>query len=377
VICHDFTDTYISKLLRIHEKIPQHSKDAVMNSSDLTIAIVGATGAVGRIALDLLEERNHPASKIVAMASIRSVGKFLPYADVELPVIEATPDSFDGVDVAFISASSEVSKQLAPEAVKRGALVIDDGSAYRMEAGVPLVVPEVNGEDVEWHSGIISIPNCTTTPLVMVLDALRSISPVTAVTVATYQAVTGTGASADVELLTQSRAILDSEDPVIEQYPHQIAFNALPQVDDFIPNGYTKEEEKMLNESRKILHDSRLPLASTCVRIPVRISHSEAVTVEFQNPVSPVEARAALSDAAGIQVVDDPQNSLYPMPLKTAGRDEVQVGRIREDIAHDNGLSLWLSCDNLRKGAALNALQILDEVLKRDCLKPTAQATRT
>jgi aspartate-semialdehyde dehydrogenase len=347
-----------------------------MNSSDLTIAIVGATGAVGRIALDLLEERRHPAAKVVAMASVRSAGKSLAYAGTELAVIEATSDAFSNVDVAFISASTEVSKRLAPEAVKRGALVIDDGSAYRMERSVPLVVPEVNGADVEWHSGILSIPNCTTTPLTMVLDALRSISPITAVTVATYQAVTGTGAAADAELMTQARAVLDSKDVIAEQYPHQIGFNVLPQVDDFLPNGYTKEEDKMLNESRKILHDSSLRLASTCVRVPVRVSHSEAVTVEFQSPVNPAEARSVLANSNGVLVVDDPQNSLYPTPLKAAGNDDVFVGRIREDIAHDNGLSLWLSCDNLRKGAALNALQILDEVLKRDCLKPIAKTTR-
>lgn len=345
-----------------------------MNSSDLTIAIVGATGAVGRIALDLLADRNHPAEKIVAMASSRSAGKKLPYSGTELTVIEATPDSFDGVDVAFISASSEVSKQLAPEAVKRGALVIDDGSAFRMNDAVPLVVPEVNGADVEWHSGIISIPNCTTTPLVMVLDALKAISPITAVTVSTYQSVTGTGAAADLELLNQSRAILDSEDFAIEQYPHQIAFNVLPQVDDFRPNGYTKEEEKMLNESRKILHEPGLPLAATCVRVPVRVSHSESVSVEFQDAVSPEEARSALKNTPGVQVVDDPQNSVYPMPINSAGGDDVHVGRIRKDIAHETGLNLWLACDNLRKGAALNALQILDEVLERDCLKPSKEA---
>lgn len=348
-----------------------------MNSSDLTIAIVGVTGAVGRIALELLEEREHPASKIVAMASARSAGKTVPYAGNELTVIEATPEAFDGVDVAFISASSEVSKKLAPEAVKRGVLVIDDGSAFRMEESVPLVVPEVNGADVEWHAGIISIPNCTTTPLVMVLNALRTISPITAVTVATYQAVTGTGAAADAELLAQSRSVLDGESVEIEQYPHQIAFNVLPQVDDFLPNGYTKEEEKMLNESRKILHESALPLSSTCVRVPVRVSHSEAVTAEFQQAVSPEDARAALNSAKGIVVVDEPYNNVYPMPLDAAGHDDVYVGRIRKDIAHKTGVNLWLSCDNLRKGAALNALQILDEVLKRNCLKPAKQTARS
>ena len=346
-----------------------------MNSSDLTIAIVGATGAVGTIALDLLAERNHPAERIRAMASSRSAGKQIAYGNGTLEIIEATPDSFEDVDVAFISASSEVSKQLAPEAVKRGALVIDDGSAYRMEPTVPLVVPEVNGADVEWHEGIISIPNCTTTPLVMVLKALSEISPITAVTAATYQAVTGTGAAADRELMDQSKAIVNDGEFSIEQYPHQIAFNVLPQVDDFLADGYTKEEQKMLNESRKILHLPDLRLTSTCVRVPVQVSHSEAVTVEFQDGVSIAEARSKLAGAAGVELVDEPENSLYPMPLSSAGQDGVYVGRVREDIAHDNGITLWLSCDNLRKGAALNALQILDEVLRRDCLKPVA-ATR-
>lgn len=345
-----------------------------MNSSDLTIAIVGATGAVGRIALDLLDRRGHPVEKIVAMASSRSVGKLLPYGGSSLEVIEASPDAFEGVDVAFISASSEVSLALAPEAVKRGALVIDDGSAFRMEDSVPLVVPEVNGADVEWHEGIISIPNCTTTPLVMALDALRKVSPITSVTVATYQAVTGTGAAAEQELLTQSRQILDSESVSPSVYPHQIAFNLLPQVDDFLEDGYTKEEQKMLNESRKILHLPELPLASTCVRVPVTVSHSEAVTIGFEDAVSPEAARDSLAVYPGIELVDDPANSVYPMPIHAEDRDEVFVGRVRKDIAHQNGLVLWLSCDNLRKGAALNALQILDEALKRDCLKPSEKA---
>ena len=207
----------------------------------------------------------------------------------------------------------------------------------------------------------------------MVLDALRKLSPVTAVTVATYQAVTGTGAAAEQELLDQSRTVLDGGEAVHAVYPHQIAFNLLPQVDDFLEDGYTKEERKMLNESRKILHDAALPLASTCVRVPVTVSHSEAVTVEFESPVTPEAARAALAKFPGVKVVDDPANSVYPMPTQAEGRDEVFVGRIRKDIAHRNGLALWLSCDNLRKGAALNALQIMDEVVRRGCLKPASK----
>lgn len=339
-------------------------------SSELKIAIVGATGAVGQIALDLLEKRGHPAKNIVAMASSRSVGKKLSYGSDTLTVIEATPDSFDGIDVAFISASSDVSLALAPEAVKRGALVVDDGSAYRMDPAVPLVVPEVNGEDVEWHSGIISTPNCTTTPLAMVLNALRSVSPITAVTVATYQAVTGTGAAAKVELIEQSKAMLEGRSYEPSEYPHEIAFNILPHVDSFTENGYTKEEMKMLNETRKIMHLPELPLSSTCVRVPVTVSHSESVQVEFQDDVSAEAARKALESSAGINVVDDPERNLYPMPRQSEGKDDVFVGRIRKDIAHKHGLALWLACDNLRKGAALNALQIMDETVKRNCLRP-------
>lgn len=339
-------------------------------SSELRLAIVGATGAVGQIALELLEKRGHPAKNIVAMASSRSAGKKLSYGNESLAVIEATPDAFDGIDVAFISASSEVSLALAPEAVKRGALVVDDGSAYRMDPKVPLVVPEVNGEDVEWHSGIISTPNCTTTPLAMVLAALQSASPIEAVTVATYQAVTGTGAAAKAELIEQSKAVLAGQPGRPSVYPHEIAFNLLPHVDSFTENGYTKEEMKMLNETRKILHLSDLPLSSTCVRVPVTVSHSESVQVEFGAEVSVDTARKALGEFGGISVLDDPARNLYPMPRQSEGKDQVFVGRIRKDLSHEHGIALWLACDNLRKGAALNALQIMDETVKRGCLRP-------
>ena len=348
-----------------------------MRASDLRIAIVGATGAVGAVARQLLAERGHPADNLVLLASKRSHGKTIDYCGRLLTVFEATPQSFDGVDVAFISASSEVSLALAPEAVKRGALVIDDGSAYRMEAEVPLVVPEVNGADVEWHRGIISIPNCTTTPLVMALAALRQLAPLAGVTVSTYQSVTGTGAAARAELLAQSRAMLAgdalSADAVgaPTEYPHRIAFNLLPQVDDFGENGYTKEEMKMLNESRKILGDAELRLAATCVRVPVEISHCESVSVEFDatgaggDGVTVDAARRALAQFPGITLLDAPGDSVYPMPSNSAGADAVMVGRVRQDLAHDGGIVFWLAGDNLRKGAALNALQIMDECLAR------------
>ena len=345
-----------------------------MDSSDLTIAVVGATGAVGQVALKLLEERSHPAERLVAMASERSAGRRLPYAGGELTVVKATPDSFEGVDAAFISASSEVSRRLAPEAVKRGAIVIDDGSAFRMEPWVPLVVPEVNGEDVAWHRGIISIPNCTTTPLVMALKALDSVAAIERVTVATYQSVSGTGAAAQAELIGQSRAILDGQPFEQQVYPHRIAFSVLPQVDDFLDDGYTVEERKMVNESRKILHMPDLPMSATCVRVPVQVSHSEAAHIEFDRPLSACEAREAMQGFPGLSVVDDPGKSVYPMPHYAEGRDEVFVGRIREDASHPRGIALWLACDNLRKGAALNALQILDEAIRRNCLNAATLA---
>ncbi len=346
-----------------------------MQASELNIAIVGATGAVGTVALGLLAERGHPADKIKVLASKRSHGKQIQYQGTALVVEEATPESFDDVDVAFISASSAVSRELAPEAVKRGVLVIDDGSAYRMEPTVPLVVPEVNGADVEWHSGIISIPNCTTTPLVMALKALMGLGEIRGITVSTYQSVTGTGAAARAELLAQSGDMLAGRDiSPPSEYPHPIAFNLLPQVDDFFDDGYTVEEMKMLNESRKILGDPELRLTATCVRVPVEISHCESVSVEFDGPVSPMEARTAIAEFPGINLLDRPREASYPMPINSAGEDAVMVGRVRRDIAHENGIVFWIAADNLRKGAALNALQIMDECIARDCIRPRVSA---
>jgi len=318
-----------------------------MSDSNLTIAIVGATGAVGAVALELLADRAYPADRIIVMASSRSIGKKLSYLDTELTVIEAVPDAFEGVDVAFISVSTEVSRALAPEAVKRGALVIDDGSAF-----------------------IVSIPNCTTTPLAMSLAALGQAAQITRVTVATYQAVSGTGAAAVRELDEQTADILAGRPAIPKEYPHQIAFNVLPQVDDFAEDGYTGEEHKMINETRKILHDPDIAISPTCVRVPVPVTHSEAVQVEFERPMSPEEATRLLSEFPGITVVDEPQASVYPMPAQASGKNDVFVGRIRKDASHPNGLALWIACDNLRKGAALNALQIMDEAVRRDCVKP-------
>ncbi len=344
-----------------------------MNSRDLNIAIVGATGAAGGTALQLLLERDHPADKITLMASSRSAGREIQYGDDHIVISEAAPDSFHGIDVAILAAGGLVSRRLAHRAVEQGVFVIDKGSIFRMEPSIPLVVPEVNADDIEWHPGIVSTPNCTSTPFVMVLDALRELSTIKAVTVATYQSVTGSGSAGQQELIQQSENVLGGTKADLDVYPHQIAFNILPHVDDFLTGGYTKEEQKMLNESRKILHDESLRVSATCVRVPVEISHSESLQIEFESNVEVNDAKQVLSEYDGVLVVDDPSRNEYPMPLAAAGGDDVLVGRIRKDTAHENGLALWLSCDNLRKGAALNALQIMDEALRRNALNPAAQ----
>ena len=348
-----------------------------MNSNELHIAVVGATGAAGGTALELLLERNHPAKNITAMASEKSADRKIQYGDSELTIVHARAEAFEGIDVALFAAGGYVSRRLAHKAVEQGVFVIDKGSIFRMDPSIPLVVPEVNGDDIDWHPGIVSTPNCTSTPFVMVLDALRALSPIKAVTVATYQSVTGTGVAAQEELLEQTRTVLAGGEPVTDVYPHEIAFNVLPHIDDFLENGYTKEEQKMLNESRKILHDENLAVSATCVRVPVEISHSESVQIEFETSVGINDAKRVLGDYPGVMVVDEPSRNEYPTPLSAAGIDDVLVGRIRKDIAHENGIALWLSCDNLRKGAALNALQIMDEALRRNAFKPAAERMAT
>ena len=272
------------------------------------------------------------------------------------------------MDFAFIAASTAVSRELAPLAAENGAVAIDDSSAFRMEPDVPLVVPEVNGDALESHRGIVAIPNCTTTPLVMALKPLHDQNPVRRVIASTYQSVTGTGAAARREMEEQSRAALDGEETRAEVYPHPIAFNVLPHVEPFWDNGYTNEEMKMQNETRKIMSAPDLRVSATCVRVPVAVSHSEAVNVEFSEPISPDEVREILSSAPGIRLVDDPRANVYPMPIDADGEDDVFVGRVRSDLALDNGVAMWLSCDNLRKGAALNSLQIAEEMMKRNLL---------
>ena len=332
---------------------------------DPRIAIVGATGAVGRVALQVLEERRFPLSSLRVCASPRSIGKTLRFRDQVLVVEEANAALFAECDLAFVSATTAVSRELVPLAAAQGCVVIDDSSAFRMDADVPLVVPEINRGDVARHKGILAIPNCATTPLVMALWPLHQVNPVKRVTVATYQSVSGTGAAAMAELDAQARAVLDGRAPTVEQYPHQIAFNVLPQVDAFLEGGYTVEEQKMLDETRKIMHAPEIAVSATCVRVPVAVSHSEAVHVELERPMGPDEARALLSSFPGVVVVDDPASSSYPMPVDATGKDDVFVGRIRADSSNEGGLAMWVVSDNLRKGAATNAIQIAEEIVRR------------
>jgi aspartate-semialdehyde dehydrogenase len=337
---------------------------------DLTIAVVGATGAVGVEFLKIIAERHPGLRQIKLLASRRSAGKRIAVNGQELIVEETTEDSFKGVDIAFISVSTEVSRQLAPIAVAAGAVVIDDSSTFRMDSNVPLVVPEVNGADVEWHQGSISIPNCSTTPLVMVAHPLRQASPIARIIADTYQSVSGAGGAAMTELQEQSRTLLDGGKVTPQAQPHQIGFNVIPCIDSFLDNGYTREEQKMINETRKIMHAPNIAISATCVRVPVYISHSAAVHIELERPLSPEDARDILGQTPGVKVLDDPSQSIYPMPWDAAGKDEVFVGRIRQDASNPSGLAMWVVSDNLRKGAALNSIQIAEELAARNCLKP-------
>ena len=337
---------------------------------DLTLGVVGATGAVGTEFLKIVESRYKQLPKIKALASSRSAGRRLKVGHQELVVEETTEASFADVDIAFISVTTEMSRHFGPIAVEAGAVVIDDSSAFRMDENVPLVVPEVNGADVEDHRGIISVPNCSTTPIVMVCHPLQQLSPVVRIVADTYQSVSGAGGAAMVELTEQTGELLQGKEAHPEAMDDQIGFNVIPRIDRFLDSGYTNEEQKMVQESRKIMHRPDLLVSATCVRVPVLVSHSAAVHVEFQEPVSPEEAREALTAAPGVTVLDDPQRGLYPMPWNVAGEDDVFVGRIRRDLSHPNGLVMWVVSDNLRKGAALNSVQIAEELVARQCLRP-------
>jgi len=328
------------------------------------VAVVGATGAVGIEMIKTLEQRNFPVSKLTLLASARSVGKKLKFRGEDVTVRELTKDSFSGIEIALFSAGGGISKEYAPVAAKAGCVVVDNSSAFRMDDSVPLVIPEINASDVKSHKGIIANPNCTTAITLMALYPLHKAFSCKRIFASSYQAVSGTGAKAIEELRRQVDQIVHDKPATREVYPHQIAFNVLPHVDVFLPTGYTKEEMKMENEGRKIMHHPAFRASVTCVRVPVYRAHSVAVSAEFDKPVTVEAARDVLKKAPGLDVVDDPARNEYPLPLYLSGQYNCAVGRLRKDCAMDNGLCFWVAGDQLLKGAALNAVQIAEELLK-------------
>jgi aspartate-semialdehyde dehydrogenase len=340
----------------------------------LTVAVVGATGLVGETMVRLLEEREFPVGELRPLAS-RADGRHVSFAGRNEPVREATADAFAGVDLALFSAGADVAARLAPEAARRGALVVDNSSHWRMAEGVPLIVTEVNPDDAAGHEGIIANPNCSTMQLVPLLAALRDSVGLERVIVDTYQAVSGTGAEAVAELEDQIRGHVAGNAPAPRVYPHAIGFNALPEIDTFLDDGYTKEEWKVIHESRKILHLPELPVSCTAVRVPVFYGHSEAVHVDTHEPIEPDHARDLFSRVPGVVVVDEPRAHRYPLATDAAGRDEIFVGRVRRDASRTDGrgLAFWVVADNLRKGAATNAIQIAELAVGRGWLRPSRQ----
>ena len=327
------------------------------------ICIAGATGNVGRTMIEILEERNFPVDRLRLLASMRSVGKKLSFKGAEIKVEELALDSFEKGELVLSSPGGAISKWYVPSAVKSGALVIDNTSAFRMDKDVPLVVPEVNPEDAHKHKGIISNPNCSTIQMVVVLKPIHDAARIKRVVVSTYQAVSGAGIAAIKELEEHSAAVLEGRKYSFKVFPHQIAFNCLPQIPQkkaFSPNFYTEEEMKMVNETRKIMNDPSIRVTATTVRVPVFTGHSESVNIETEKKLTRDDTIALLKEAPGIEVLDDPSAGIYPLATETEGRDETFVGRIREDISQDNGLDMWIVSDNLRKGAALNTIQIAE-----------------
>jgi aspartate-semialdehyde dehydrogenase len=327
------------------------------------VAIVGATGMVGQEMRKVLEQREFPLSGLTLLASERSRGRTFEFREETLPVQVLDRDSFNGIDLALFSAGGSISKEFAPVAVEAGAVVVDNSNAFRMERDVPLVVPEVNPVDALNHKGIIANPNCSTIQMVVVLQPLHREFGIQRVVVSTYQSVSGTGKEAVEELMGQIRAIEAGEPATSEVYPHQIAYNCLPHIDVFLDNGYCREEQKMVDETRKIMGVPELPLTATTVRVPVLIGHGESVNVQFSKPVTPDAAREVLAVAPGVVVIDDPASNLYPLAIDCEGKDPSYVGRIRTDFSAPNALNMWIVSDNLRKGAALNAVQIAELLL--------------
>jgi len=330
-----------------------------------TVAIAGATGVVGGTVRAILEQRDFPVGELRLLASARSAGRRLPFKGAEVEVRELGPGAFDGVDLAFFAAGGSVSREYARQAVDAGAVVIDKSSVFRQDPEVPLVVPEVNGDHLAAHKGLIATPNCSTIQMVVALKPIYDAAGIERVVVSTYQAVSGSGQGGIAALDAQARAWAAGDPVEARFYPHQIAFNLLPHIDSFLPSGATKEEQKMVDETVKIFADPELKVTATCVRVPVFGAHSEAVNVQTRKKLGAAEARALLAAAPGVVVVDDPAELRYPMPLPAEGDDPVYVGRIREDVTIANGLDLWVVADNLRKGAALNAVQVAELLVRR------------
>jgi aspartate-semialdehyde dehydrogenase len=338
-----------------------------MRGKSYAVAVAGATGAVGLEMIKTLEQRNFPVGSIKLLASERSEGKELRFNGKPVKVERLTKDSFKGIQVALFSAGASRSLEFAPAAAASGAVVVDNSSAFRMDPEIPLVVPEVNPHAIAQYKkrGIIANPNCSTIQMVVALKPIHDAARIKRIVVSTYQAVSGTGLKAIDELLAQTRALLASQEIQKKVYPHQIAFNCLPHIDVFLDNGYTKEEMKMVNETRKIMEDPSIRVTATTVRVPVVHSHSESVNIETEKKITPQEVRGLLSKAPGVKVVDNPALNEYPLAIHAAGRDETFVGRIREDDSIPNGINLWVVSDNVRKGAALNAVQIAEILIEK------------
>jgi aspartate-semialdehyde dehydrogenase len=332
-----------------------------------SVAVVGASGAVGDVMIQLLQERKFPVGSIKFLASERSAGKKLTFAGESYTIEPLAGEAFEGVDIVLSSTPASISRQFSPLAARAGAVVVDNSSAFRMDPDVPLVVPEVNPHDVARHRGIIANPNCSTIQMVVALKPLHDVFRIRRVVVSTYQAVSGAGQTGISELGAQTEAhVAGQAPPAPSKFAHPIAFNCLPQIDDFLPNGYTKEEIKMVNETRKIMGDASIDVCPTCVRVPVLNGHSESILIETERPITPEAAREVWATAPGLIVLDDPASRQYPLPISASGRDEVFVGRIRQDLDRPNALLFWCVSDNLRKGAATNAVQIAEELLKLD-----------
>ena len=329
-----------------------------------TVAVLGATGAVGQEMMKILEERNFPVGKLIPLASARSAGKTLKFKGEDVTIQEACDTAFEGVDIVLGAAENDIAEKFAPAIVKAGAVFIDNSSAFRLDPKVPLIVPEINPEDVSWHNGIISNPNCSTIITVTAVNALNQLSPIKAMTASTYQAVSGAGAGGPIELMNEVEALREGKTYEPKVFSHQIAYNLIPQIGGEQFEGYTSEEMKMQNEGRKIMHLPELKVSCTCVRVPVVRSHSISVSLRFDHPITVAEAREVLKRAPGVKLVDDLAKKEYPMPLDTSNQDIVFVGRIRPDLTDDNGLCLWCCGDQVRKGAATNAIQIAELLVK-------------